>query len=72
MDITNPDLTRKVLTALNPNKILREDQIEKQRFTFRKLDSETEEQKKIALQKSKSDVEKKIQASAPKTSSSRS
>ena len=36
MDIRNPDLTKKVLAALNPNKIFDEDTFEKQRDMVRK------------------------------------
>ena len=36
MDIRNPDLTKKVLAALNPNKILAEDTFEKQRDMVRR------------------------------------
>ena len=43
MDITNPDLTKKVLSALNPNEILSEDQFAKKRFMINKMRPYTED-----------------------------
>jgi len=43
MDITNPDLTKKVLSALNPNEILSEDQFAKKRFMISKMRPYTED-----------------------------
>jgi hypothetical protein len=62
MDITNPDLTKKVLAALNPNKILSEDQIEKQRFIVRKQfpSFQSDTQKRSVVQQSKGELDKKI------------
>lgn len=64
MDITNPDLTKKVLAALNPNKIFDEDTFEKQRAMVRKKkpygqQMEDEAQQKV-LRQSTEQLDKKI------------
>ena len=70
MDFINPDLTKKVLTALNPTKLVREDQIEKQKSIaqYPGLSSVDESQNRQMLKQSKVTVNqmiKSVVASAP-------
>ena len=49
-DITNPDLTKKVLRALNPNEILSEDKFDKQRLIISRRIPPTEEDNDIRIE----------------------
>ena len=49
-DITNPDLTKKVLRALNPNEILSEDKFDKQRLIVSRRIPPTEEDNDIRIE----------------------
>ena len=64
MDITNPDLTKKVLNALNPNDILDEDQFEKKLFLLGKKKPKIqimEEQRAQQIERGKKSVDEAIQ-----------
>ena len=65
MDIRNPDLTKKVLSALNPNEILSEDQFEKQRAIINKMKPFSkrfqDEEKTKALEQGKASIEKALE-----------
>jgi hypothetical protein len=71
MDLTNPDLTKKVLAALNPNKILSEDKLEKQIFMIRRkapsLQSSSESQRIGRLQQAKDKLGRAVTRAASAT-----
>jgi hypothetical protein len=64
MEITNRDLTRRVLTALNPNKILSEDQLDKRISIIRRFPPFKQEQQERAVIQSKEIIENKIKESS--------
>jgi hypothetical protein len=65
MEITNRDLTRRVLTALNPNKILSEDQLDKRISIVQKMwpskEKQAESQKEKVVTQAQAALDEKIE-----------